>query len=327
MIIVFVIILFYFYYSFYNIIQYNSHANNLIKQYDNCYKITKKLSCGRKYEKYKKRKREKLKNLFITNPTKYLNKISDKKLNKCKRNEIILAIHSRSNEYLVRMTYRKIYSRISKRICIIYFTSKSIDDKINDNNIKEERQYKDLIIFDFIGNYFTGSLQLSLSFYWINLNCKNYKYILYHQSDVYINYKKVLEYIDMNKPNLTGDILFNHYVIRNKRDIYYIPSSYYNKSILPPYPRGPFFIINRNVTITIIKYFLSQDKILWVDDIFTGLAINNSYNMNSIRKYCHYYNSNKRFIYNKIMKNKIFIHGLTYGELLYIDSQKNKKLI
>lgn len=105
----------------------------------------------------------------------------------------------------------------------------------------------DIIIHRFIGSYCKGSIQVSLSYFWIYKHFNSYEYVVHHQSDVYLNINNCLENIKMNIPDLSGYILYKRRRYKNKYSLHYIPSSFYNKTFLPLFTQGPLFVMKRNV--------------------------------------------------------------------------------
>lgn len=245
---------------------------------------------------------------------------------KCNNYKYIVALHTRPEDIVERLLYREIYTKTKKDIKLLFFTTLSNSSKINKYNENEMKNENDLIIQKFQGSYCKGSLQMSLSFYWINEHCDNYKYVIYHQADVYLNVMQLLKFIELNEIELSGFILYKEKRITNHNQLHYVPSSFYEKKILPPYPRGPLFIVNKRVIRLIMNKIANSSKIIWIDDMSIGFIIlNKNISTTDFRKLTVFYNPSKSISLNcDFISNKIYFHGLTVGEVFLLNMKMDK---
>lgn len=192
------------------------------------------------------------------------------------------------------------------------------NNKYNENEMKNEN---DIIIQKFKGSYCKGSLQMSLSFYWINEHFNDFKYVIYHQADVYLNIMELLKYIELNEIELSGFKLYKEKRITNQNKLHYVPSSFYDKKILPPYPRGPLFIVNKRIIRLIVNTLATSSKIILIDDMLIGFTIlNKNISTADFRKLTLFYNPSKPISLNcDFICKKIYFHGLTIGEVFLLN--------
>lgn len=306
------------YYDRYNYLKkrYLRKLNSKENIYIHCYKDTKTVKCGRIIDKYKQKKHNQCKNFFITIPeiskfTYFYNKVI------CNYFKYIIAIQTRPEEIEERLLFRKIYHHRNEKIKLLFFTTKSNSKIINQYNYDEMKYENDLVILNFIGSYCKGSLQVTLSFYWINKHCNNYIYVIHHQSDVYLNIYNCIEYLQLNKPELSGYISYKAPRKTNKKSLHYIPSNYYNKHILPVFPKGPLFTLKKNIIELISNDITNSSKIIWIDDVYIGFVIKNrNIYITDFNNMTVFYNPSKPFSFNcSFLNNKIYYHGLILGEI------------
>lgn len=276
------------------------------RDYYLCFKRTGKFSCGRKIIKYKDKKQKHCNNFYIDL---YMQFDNINKYNKviCYNYNYIIALHTRPEDIVERLLYREIYKK-KKNIKLLFFTTLSNSSKINKYNENEMKNENDLITQKFQGSYCKGSLQMSLSFYWINEHCNNYQYVIYHQADVYLNIMELLKFIELNDIELSGFILYKERRITNQNKLHYVPSSFYEKKILPPYPRGPLFIVNKKIIRLITNKIVNSSKIIWIDDMSIGfIFLNKNISTTDFRKLTVFYNPSKSISLNSdFISNKTF---------------------
>lgn len=131
---------------------------------------------------------------------------------KCREKmELIIAINSSPNSFLERYTYRRIYNEYKSNIEYYFFVGLSVNETINDLIKEENEKYNDLIQFDFVSHYYNITYLTIGSLRWINEHCKNYKYLVEHQSDVFFN---LFYYFNMEV--MMKYILFYHLCIEIK---------------------------------------------------------------------------------------------------------------
>lgn len=296
--------------------------------YINC-KFHYFLKCGILYEGVKKRAKNQFSPKFLLKYPINTN-IRIEPLNQCKNDiELILAIISPSESFLERYTYRKIYCNYSF-IQTFFFTTTSKESNIN-RLIKEENDYyRDIIQFDFVGEYYLLPYNMIGSLRWVNIHCKNYKYVVEHQIDIFLNIPYYLNHfhsISTVYPVISAVYHHQkviHHIPKELQGLkrWYITYSAYHEEYWPDYPQGPCIFLSENTTKKVVNASYYVKKIIFMEDIYLGFLLQYS-NISQYNIIDHRISSfiDVKFIdFDDIEKNYLWIHGLTPGGLYYISS-------
>lgn len=332
----FIILLFIIIFSIVNVIfvneifnnnDYNQVLNNLkrkllfyVKKYKNCNSTLTPLYCGHKYEGYKVQKKGLYPNSVIVNLSNYyrINNIGN---TKCKGKEVIIGVVCSPDSFLQRVALRMGY--LSHNIVLLFFTGLSNNKRLNELVMKENNYYHDIIIYDFVSNYFNSSLMLVLELYWIFKYCKNYKYFIYQTPDVFFNYCLFFKtYVKKGYTYpLIAQILRRNRVIRSNRSRFYVPFSVYNNTHYPPQPNGPLIAFSLNTVRHIINNINKVKMTFWMDDVYLAFILHHI----KIRTY-HFKNVISMYPVqikklpniSVIIKKVMYIHSLPPGSIFFL---------
>lgn len=208
-----------------------------------------------------------------------------------------------------------------------FFIGESRNEEINRMVAEENRKYNDMIIFNYISSYYNNSLQFIMSMRWIYNNCKSFRYILSQQSDTFVNiphFKNKYEFSSSNY-SIISIIRKKEKVIRNKKSIWYIPYSIYNKSnIWPDFPYIPHLFLHSSTVEKIVNASYYLNEILFMDDVYLGMLLEfSNLNITAIKinaKFILHFNYRSADV--DIIKNNIlFMHGIKPEVVLYLSKQ------
>lgn len=300
---------------------------HFVRNYENCYNYSlTPLSCGHKYEGYKVQKKGKFPQNVLVNLSVCKN-IKTIFHTKCLSNKLIIGIVCAPNHYLERLAFRTGYANYNN-VTVLFFTGLSDDFNINELLKSESFYHKDIVIFNFVSHYFNSSLMLSLELKWINTNCIEYKYFIYHTADVFFNfhlfYKKYIQ-SDVVFP-LLGQILKKNRVLRSNRSRFYVPYEIYNKSHYPPQPNGPLVAFSSKTIEKMVKRVCKVKMSFWMDDVFLAFLIKDvrikPYNLKNVISLYPVQIKKLPSLYS-IASNIIYIHSLPPAAILYLIENSN----
>ena len=166
------------------------------------------------------------------------------KFAECKNDyKLIILIQSRISHFSERMLIRNTWGNVPKSEESTwggyFLVAQSQHEGDSQFLNREFEQFKDMVIGDTPENFYTLSLKLQMGFAW-SLNYCKFKYILKSDDDVFVNIRRVFQFLeesDTPKTNLyTGRVNYNAKVLRTGR--YRVTKAEYEKEVYPRYCSG-----------------------------------------------------------------------------------------
>lgn len=243
---------------------------------------------------------------------------------KCRENmELIIGINTVPDSFLERYTFRKIYNEYDN-VDYYFFIAMSLNETVNELIKEENKKYNDIIQFDFVSHYYNLTYQTIGCLRWLNKHCKNYKYIVEHQSDtffniIYYNHK----YGRMNKTYEVISSIYRHRgPIRETKNLFYkrweVPKYIYPYNLYPDYPQGPCILFSEDAINKICESSYSYNFVLFLDDVYLGLLMNKTgIKQHSAGNAIRNAVGNVLNV-NKIKTNILWLHGIKPGLMYYI---------
>ncbi|XP_013928225.1 PREDICTED: UDP-GlcNAc:betaGal beta-1,3-N-acetylglucosaminyltransferase 8 [Thamnophis sirtalis] len=137
----------------------------------------------------------------------------------------------------------------------------------------ESQSFRDILMWDFEDTFFNLTLKDSLFLRWTLDYCRDVRFILKGDDDVFINTPKVLGYlssVDANEPLYTGQVMSNASPFRIQRSKYYVPESFY-VGPYPAYAGGGGYIFSGPLALLLL--LISRHVAFYpIDDVYTGLC-------------------------------------------------------
>ncbi|XP_026201211.1 N-acetyllactosaminide beta-1,3-N-acetylglucosaminyltransferase 3-like isoform X1 [Anabas testudineus] len=142
----------------------------------------------------------------------------------------------------------------------------------------EQREYNDILQWDFNDSFYNLTLKQILFLEWMERNCPNARFLLNGDDDVFANtdnmvlYLQSLEVNDGSKHLFSGHLIQNVGPIRSPGSKYFIPVQVHESDIYPPYCGGGGFLLSGYTALLI--YNMSQSiTILPIDDVYMGMCL------------------------------------------------------
>jgi hypothetical protein len=156
---------------------------------------------------------------------------------------------------------------------VVFVLGKSRVAVVNEAIEKENQIYGDIVQGDFIDSYFNLTFKSLMTWRWIEHNFKKAKYYMKLDSDVFLNSRKVIEFIRDEKLSnssalfLTGNIFWNESPHRRNQSKWYVSYQDYSSTgqtdNYPPYAHGPFYFFSNGIPrVFYALSFTNQD--LWL---------------------------------------------------------------
>ncbi|XP_048358023.1 UDP-GlcNAc:betaGal beta-1,3-N-acetylglucosaminyltransferase 8 [Sphaerodactylus townsendi] len=137
----------------------------------------------------------------------------------------------------------------------------------------ESQTFGDILMWDFEDTFFNLTLKDFLFLNWTLERCRDVRFILKGDDDVFINTPKVVDYLsslDNRKPIYVGQVMANASPFRVRKSKYYVPESYY-VGPYPAYAGGGGYIFSGMLAPWL--HAISQYIPFYpIDDVYTGLC-------------------------------------------------------
>ncbi|XP_034069007.1 LOW QUALITY PROTEIN: N-acetyllactosaminide beta-1,3-N-acetylglucosaminyltransferase 3-like [Gymnodraco acuticeps] len=142
----------------------------------------------------------------------------------------------------------------------------------------EQREYNDIIQWDFHDSFFNLTLKQILFLEWMERNSPNAHFLLNGDDDVFAHTNNMVEYLQGLKDNdgskhlFAGHLIYNVGPIRASSSKYYIPVQVQESNSYPSYCGGGGFLLSGYTAMVIYKMFRSI-TILPIDDVYMGMCL------------------------------------------------------
>lgn len=233
----------------------------------------------------------------------------------CINKNLILLILTSPNSYIQRELYRRVYKKYDF-IEYYFFTGYSRNHTINHILIQENNKNNDIIQFDTIADYYNMTIHTITSLKWARDNCKNYKYVVDHQSDIFLNIPYYLKHFYNSSHEIIGYLKVNVKPYRIPCS-WYMPVEVYPNEYYPDYVLGPCIFFSENALNLICNEIPNEKRVVYMDDLYLGFLIeraNLTKSITQVNNHIQIYSDLPKPYY--YVRNYIFwIHGL-YPDLI-----------
>uniref|UniRef100_A0A3Q3JVF6 Hexosyltransferase n=1 Tax=Monopterus albus TaxID=43700 RepID=A0A3Q3JVF6_MONAL len=142
----------------------------------------------------------------------------------------------------------------------------------------EQREYNDILQWDFSDSFYNLTLKQILFLEWMERNCPKAHFLLNGDDDVLANTDNMVEYLqglvdnDGSKHLFTGQLIYNMEPIRSPGSKYFVPVQVHESDLYAPYCSGGGFLLSGYTALVIYKMSLSI-TILPIDDVYMGMCL------------------------------------------------------
>lgn len=199
---------------------------------------------------------------------------------------LLLVIKSSPGNYERREVLRKTWAMERKvdgaqiRRLFISGTTAEGFKKIRLNKLLklEQREYGDIIQWDFEDTHYNLTLKQVLLMDWLHKNCPHASFLLNGDDDIFahtdnmVEYLKSLEDVDGSRNLFSGYLQLNSTPIREVQNKYFVPREIYTSDIYPPFCSGGGILLSR-YTASVMYNMSKYVPLFPLDDVYLGILL------------------------------------------------------
>lgn len=199
---------------------------------------------------------------------------------------LLLVIKSSPGNFDRREVLRKTWARERQhnglwiRRIFISGTMGSGAKKVRLNKLlkAEQREYGDILQWDFSESFFNLTLKQILFFEWMQERCPNAHFLLNGDDDVFANTDGMIEYLSDLPGNNGSSHLYTGYVFENTAPVrwsgskYYVPPQITESNVYPPYCGGGGYLLSAH-TAMVIYNMSASIEVHPIDDVYIGMCV------------------------------------------------------
>lgn len=199
---------------------------------------------------------------------------------------LLLVIKSSPSNYERRQVLRQTWAKERlhngvwiRRIFISATTDTGFQKRRLNKLLKvEQRQYNDILQWDFSDSFFNLTLKQILFLEWMDRNCPHARFLFNGDDDVFAHTGNMIEYLQSLKDNDGSKHLFTGHLIQGVGPIripeskYFIPVQVEESESYPPYLGGGGFLLS-GYTASVIYKMSQTITILPIDDVYMGMCL------------------------------------------------------
>ncbi|KAL6461858.1 hypothetical protein MHYP_G00300030 [Metynnis hypsauchen] len=140
----------------------------------------------------------------------------------------------------------------------------------------ESQQYHDLIQSDFMDSYLNLTIKTTVIMDWLARRCPQASYAMKIDSDMFVNLENLMNLLlapDTPKENyITGKIMWNIPVIRDKNSKWYVPKELYAEDYYPTYLLGMGYVFSNDLSEKIVEVS-KEIKPFNIEDAYVGACL------------------------------------------------------
>lgn len=145
--------------------------------------------------------------------------------------------------------------------------------------IREDRLYGDLIQQDFLDSFHNLTLKLIMQFHWMHSHCAHAHFLMTADDDIFVHMPNLVSYLQgMRNRGITdfwiGRVHRGAPPNRSKDSKYYVPFEMYKWLMYPDYTAGAGYVVSGDVANKIYQATLTLNASIYIDDVFMGICAN-----------------------------------------------------
>ncbi|XP_052445849.1 beta-1,3-galactosyltransferase 2 isoform X1 [Carassius gibelio] len=141
---------------------------------------------------------------------------------------------------------------------------------------EESRQHRDLLQSNFVDSYFNLTIKTMVIMDWLATHCPQAAYAMKVDSDMYINLENLMSLLlSPNTPRqnyITGHLMRNEVVVRNKNSKWYVAVELYPEPTYPTYLLGMGYVFSNDLPKKLVQAS-KKVKPFNIEDAYVGACL------------------------------------------------------
>ncbi|XP_026091246.1 beta-1,3-galactosyltransferase 2-like [Carassius auratus] len=141
---------------------------------------------------------------------------------------------------------------------------------------EESRQHRDLVQSNFVDSYFNLTIKTMVIMDWLATRCAQANFSMKVDSDMYINVEYLMSLLlAPNTPRenyITGYMMWDRPVVRNKNSKWYVSEELYPEPIYPTYLQGMGYVFSNDLSGKIVEAS-EKVKAFNIEDAYVGACL------------------------------------------------------
>uniref|UniRef100_A0A9J7X6K7 Hexosyltransferase n=2 Tax=Cyprinus carpio TaxID=7962 RepID=A0A9J7X6K7_CYPCA len=200
---------------------------------------------------------------------------------KCKQDPFLVfmvpvAPHQLDARNAIRSTWGNESSVQGKAVLTLFLVGLTGGAEAQQQLEEESRQHRDLLQSNFVDSYFNLTIKTMVIMDWLATRCPQAAYAMKVDSDMYINLENMMTLLlSPNTPRqnyITGYLMWDRPVIRDKSSKWYVPEELYPESIYPTYVLGMGYVFSNDLPPKIVKASEAV-KPFNIEDAYVGACL------------------------------------------------------
>ncbi|XP_066581627.1 beta-1,3-galactosyltransferase 1-like isoform X2 [Prorops nasuta] len=158
---------------------------------------------------------------------------------------------------------------------IAFLLGLSDNETLNEEVVKENSEYNDIIQESFYDTYNNLTLKSVMMLKWVTANCNQVKYIMKTDDDMFVNVPNLVKTLQSRSPTtgtLLGSLICNAKPISDPKNKWYTPKYMYSGRTYPNYLSGTGYVMSIDVARKLYQAALAT-PLLHLEDVYiTGLC-------------------------------------------------------
>ncbi|XP_043078163.1 beta-1,3-galactosyltransferase 2-like [Puntigrus tetrazona] len=216
---------------------------------------------------------------YVAHPSNYHFTLDEP--DKCKQDPFLVlmvpvAPHDVAARDAIRSTWGNESSVQGKAVLTLFLVGLSGGAEAQQQLEEESRQHRDLLQSDFVDSYFNLTIKTMVIMDWLATRCPQATYAMKVDSDMYINPENLMSLLlSPNTPRenyITGYLMLDQPVVRDKSSKWYVPEELYPESRYPTYVLGMGYVFSNDIPFKIVRASKSI-KPFNIEDAYVGACL------------------------------------------------------
>ncbi|XP_052445857.1 beta-1,3-galactosyltransferase 2 isoform X3 [Carassius gibelio] len=200
---------------------------------------------------------------------------------KCKQDPFLVlmvpvAPHEVNARNAIRSTWGTESSVQGKAVLTLFMVGLTGGAEAQHQLEEESRQHRDLLQSNFVDSYFNLTIKTMVIMDWLATHCPQAAYAMKVDSDMYINLENLMNLLlSPNTPRqnyITGYLMRNEVVVRNKNSKWYVAEELYPEPTYPTYLLGMGYVFSNDLPKKLVQAS-KKVKPFNIEDAYVGACL------------------------------------------------------